>query len=391
MKRNALALTLISAFLISLLLVASVPSLRAATEAPKVQWEKTYGYISGISIVEITDEGYEGLFMAAQKADDPYGPGGGHGSYNYTNKRYVLIKTDLGGHVHWMKDLPYEVSKMIPAEEGGFTIAGYRKSGAHSGLEVILAKIDVEGNDEWTMAYAQGDAVAHITFLIQAQDGGYVLGGYINLQPNAEVPDKAWVLKADSSGNLQWNNTYGGNSDDPPNRILSVEQTVDGGFVCVGNVDGASLVQIDALGNLQFTKTYSDVSLNCVVKTNDDGYFFVGKEHDWAYVMETDSNLKVQWDRTYSERSNYRALKDYSDDGYLLYSVSSLTKIDRSGNVEWCETYGNIRSLIQTEDTGFVFTGSTPTKGSATTYIWAVRLRPNLLVTKLNLHHQNLS
>jgi hypothetical protein len=297
--------------------------------------------------------------------------------YNYTNKRNVLIKTDMGGHVHWMKNLPYEVSEMIPAKEGGFTIAGYRTSGSNTGLEIVLEKIDVAGNDEWTMTYAQGGTDAYIRFLIQAQDGGYVLGG---------SPYKAWILKTNSAGNLQWNNTYGGNTDDPPNRILSVEQTSDGGFICVGNVDGASLVRIDASGNnIQFIKTYKDISLNSVVRTNDGGYFFVGNKQaqDSAYFMETDSNLKVLWDRTYSERYNFLALKDSSGDGYLLYSNGFFMKIGSSGDVEWSKYYESkyyecsTRSLIQTEDTGFAFTGSAHTKeGQVTRYIWAGKTAP---------------
>jgi len=383
MKRTASLLTFTVMLLVLFLLVASVPSLKAVTEAQKVQWEKTYGYYQGISIVEITDEGYEGLLIGAQKGDEAIYLG--HMNYNYTNKRNVLIKTDMGGHVHWIKNLPYEVSKMIPAKEGGFTIAGYGTSRSHTGLEVVLEKIDVTGNDEWTMTYAQGGTNAHIRFLIQAQDGGYVLGGSINLQPNTESPDKAWILKTDSAGNLQWNNTYGGISDDPPNRILSVEQRSDGGFICVGNVDGASLVRIDASGNnIQFIETSEEISFNSVVRTNDGGYFFVGNEQgqDSAYVMETDSNLKVLWDRTYSERYNFLALKGSSGDGYLLYSNGYLMKIDSSGDVEWSKYYeskyygSSTRSLIQTEDTGFAFTGSAYNRGQATRYIWAGKTAP---------------
>jgi hypothetical protein len=58
MKRKASAPTLVSLLLTSLLLFALIPSLKAVTQAPKVQWESTYGYYQGISIVEITDEGY---------------------------------------------------------------------------------------------------------------------------------------------------------------------------------------------------------------------------------------------------------------------------------------------------------------------------------------------
>jgi hypothetical protein len=43
MKRTALALTLIAALLITLLKVASIPSLIAADEAPQPQWSKTFG------------------------------------------------------------------------------------------------------------------------------------------------------------------------------------------------------------------------------------------------------------------------------------------------------------------------------------------------------------
>ena len=152
-------------------------------------------------------------------------------------------------------------------------------------------------------------------------------------------------------------------------------ETVDGGFVCVGNVDGASLMQIDALGNLQFTKTYSNVSLNCVVKTND-GYFFVGKEHDWAYVMKADSNLELLWDKTYSVTYTLRALKASSDNCYLLYSGNAyLMKIGSSGNIEWSNMYDGLSlSLIQTEDRGFAYIGIR--SEGWVHYIWLVKIAP---------------
>ena len=58
MKRNVSALTLISVLLIPLLLFASFPSLKAVTDAPKTEWEKTYGYIIGESVVQTADGGF---------------------------------------------------------------------------------------------------------------------------------------------------------------------------------------------------------------------------------------------------------------------------------------------------------------------------------------------
>jgi hypothetical protein len=58
MKRTTSALALISALLLSILLVVSVPSLQATSEAPHSQWSKTYGAYRANSVVETTDGGY---------------------------------------------------------------------------------------------------------------------------------------------------------------------------------------------------------------------------------------------------------------------------------------------------------------------------------------------
>ena len=40
-----------------------------------------------------------------------------------------------------------------------------------------------------------------------------------------------WVVKLDLSGNIQWQNTIGGNDDD---LLSSIQQTGDGGYIVGG-------------------------------------------------------------------------------------------------------------------------------------------------------------
>jgi hypothetical protein len=40
-----------------------------------------------------------------------------------------------------------------------------------------------------------------------------------------------WIVKTNSLGNIQWQNTIGGNFDD---YLFSLEQTSDGGFILGG-------------------------------------------------------------------------------------------------------------------------------------------------------------
>jgi len=43
--------------------------------------------------------------------------------------------------------------------------------------------------------------------------------------------DDYWIVKLDSSGNVEWNNLFGGPSSE---RSSSVQQTNDGGYIIAG-------------------------------------------------------------------------------------------------------------------------------------------------------------
>jgi hypothetical protein len=88
------------------------------------------------------------------------------------------------------------------------------------------------------------------------------------------------VGKTESTGNVQWNQTYG---TEYYERALALTQTVDGGYAVVGEAydvgENALFVKTDCTGNLVWNQTYSVGTVKRftdVIQTIDEGYVLVG-------------------------------------------------------------------------------------------------------------------
>ena len=71
----------------------------------------------------------------------------------------------------------------------------------------------------------------------QTSDGGYILSGYSNSGISGDKTEASqgsndyWVVKLNSLGVIEWQNTIGGSSDD---RLYSINKTSDGGYILGG-------------------------------------------------------------------------------------------------------------------------------------------------------------
>ena len=240
----------------------------------------------------------------------------------------------------------------------------------------------------------------------QTSDGGYIIGGYTKSFGAGNID--FYLLKSTSNGSLQWAKTYGGTGTDFGRWA---QQTNDGGFVMGGCTDMNAtgydfyLVKTATDGTIQWTKTYggtADEEAYCVRQTNDGGYILSGYTrsfglsypggNDDMYVVKAASDGSLQWSYAYGGSSiDYYAysLRQTNDGGYVVtgstYSFGQgfndvyLVKTASDGSIQWTKTYGGSvddygNSVQQTADGGYVICGySNSFSGSAGNDIYLVK------------------
>ena len=219
----------------------------------------------------------------------------------------------------------------------------------------------------------------------QTEDGGYIVAGitYSYGSGGADV----YLVKLSSSGEVEWDETYGGSSNE---AAWSVRQTSDGGYVIVANTGsfgvengGVYLVKVTSGGGLEWERTFSGPGweeTRCVRQTSDGGYIIAGftssigaGSHD-AHLIKVDSDGDLEWEAAFggAETDVGAAVTETTDGGYVVagstrsYGAGDfdvyLVKTNAVGTLVWEKTFGtalrdDALDIEQTSDDGFIITG----------------------------------
>lgn len=195
--------------------------------------------------------------------------------------------------------------------------------------------------------------------ITSTQDGGYAILGYTQSNDD-DVENKTddsfdyWLLKFNSSDNLQWQKTFGGSDND---RGADIIQTNDGGYAILGfaksedgdvsNNEGANdfwILKLDNSGNITWEKSFGFAGADnatSIIQTNDNGFLLTG-------VLDVSASGGLG-----NSRNTFRhAGGDY----WAL-------KLDASGNSEWTRYFGGTFTdtpydAIQTQDNSYIIVGS---------------------------------
>jgi len=333
----------------------------------------SYSQDGGLAVVQTDDTGY--VFT------------GYWGISSYSNM--FLIKTNSSGDLLWSHLyegepgpplLTYGVS-LAKSKDNGFIVYG------NDNANLYLVKTDENGDTIWTKSYGTYYGFS-ATCIRQCEDDGFILVAESDSIANSI--GHIYVLKTDENGDSIWSNTYGfgGYRDE---YSYSIVETDDGGFALLGYSSSAIypatrdiyLYRTNSVGDTIWTKKYGGSNEDigyCIQKTQDDGFIIMGSTMSFgnggyeAYLIKTDSNGNVIWEKTYggldNEWGNY--VCKTSDGGYILVgstqSFSSggydvyLIKTDLNGNQQWSKTFGGVvddigYSVQQTFDGGYIIVG----------------------------------
>jgi hypothetical protein len=268
------------------------------------------------------------------------------------------METANGGrdHVRPTIDGGYIVATSSNSDDGDVT--GHNGSTGTSDFWVF--KVDSSGSLEWGNSYG-GSQNEMVRCINPTTDGGYILTGYTN-SPDGDVTGwhganpasiDVWVVKLDSLGNLEWEQAYGGSEDE---RGESIVQTADGGYVFTGFTTGSTD------GDVSGAKGGFDVWL---VKINSSGTILWqkclgGSDDDQASSVRntTDGGLIITGRTTSGDGDAIG-----NPDPTFLGSIWVI-KTDDAGNIQWQKSYGGSGwdsqgDIRQTSDGGYLVGGST--------------------------------
>jgi hypothetical protein len=387
------------------LILASSTSI--AVSVPATAWEKSYGNAglvdTGASVWQTSDDGFIITGLTYSKGT------------NSGITRLMLVKTDWQGNQVWVKynDEGKDGRFVRQTSDGGYIMVG-----AGSGNLFVL-KTDANGEKVWSKTYPRPNGKTVDGNSIQpTPDGGYIIAGTINM--GGKDGSDMYATKIDSTGNQQWEKTYGGDDGEVGNGAdfcYSVWPTSDGGYILGGSDwsstywPKAALVKLDANGNQQWYKVFSESDARMdgtyveIQQTRDGGYIWAGIRSGKMCLLKADSKGNEQWNKTYENGQCYSVQQTW-DDGYVITGgagtgadVVLVIRTDSAGNELWQKTLtglglGKGTSVQQIGNGSYVVAGFTKANKSAQDDFYLAELEkdmtpvPNAKVTKENMPAQ---
>jgi len=380
-----------------------------------IEWQKCLGgtsYDVANSIQQTSDGGF--IVSGYTGSND----GDVSGKYGATD--YWIVKLNSSGDIEWQKclggiydDFAYSIQQ---TNDGGFIVAGFKESnesdmsGNHGAIDALVVKLNSSGDIEWQKCLGGTDYdSAHS--IQQISDGGFIVAGRTRSN-NGDVSGNhgacdAWVVKLNSSGDIEWQKCLGGTDNDYAN---SIQQTSDGGFIVAGGThsndgdvsgnhgrDDAWVVKLNSTGDIEWQKclggTDNDFA-NSIQQSNDGGFIVAGfkesNESDMsgnhgaidALVVKLNSSGDIEWQKCLggTDYDSAHSIQQISDGGFIVAGrtrsnngdVSGnhgacdawVVKLNSSGDIEWQKCLGGTdndyaNSIQQSSDGGFIVAGET--------------------------------
>ncbi len=333
-------------------------------------------------------------------------------------KRYELEKIAVG--IIWQRALGGsnhdKAWAVMSISDENFLVLGWTTSndgnisGYHGGGDAWIVSINNQGNIIWQKCYGK-DNSDYARSIVFAQDGGYVVAGYVYLRKKNvngyHGKGDVWVMKLDSRKNVVWQKLLGGSDRD---HAYSMTATPDGGYIVVGetmsrdeNIRGNHgnsdfwIVYLDASGKVIWQRCFGGTKNEeaySVAVTPDGGYIVAGytESNDGdvrcnhgnkdIWIIKIDRRGKIIWQKCLGGSSDDYAhsVAPAPDGGYIVagYTYSNdgdvlgnhggadfwVVRLDENGGIIWQKCLGGSAkdiaySLSVTPDGGYIVAGYT--------------------------------
>ena len=197
-----------------------------------LQWRKFFGGTNNDRAYGLVSSSEGGYIMAGFSESDDTDISNTKGSYDFW-----LVKVDGLGDLVWERsfggtgiEVAYDIEK---TNDNAYVVVGHTfstdkdVSSNHGESDVWLIKISEAGELLWEMTYG-GSAFDSARSVKQASDGGFLIAGNSrssdqDLDSNMGENDM-WIIKTNSSGDLEWQYSLGGSGIDMAFDVLELSE-----------------------------------------------------------------------------------------------------------------------------------------------------------------------
>ncbi len=431
----------------------TAPSYDSCT--PNIQWQNTIGGngIDGLNSIQQTSNGEYILFGESNSNISGDKTENNRGAF----RDNWVVKLNSSGNIQWEKTIggssEDNLGSIQQTSDGGYifggrsfsNISGEKTENSKGSSDCWVVKLDAAGNIQWQKTIG-GSNYDELNSIQNTSDGGYIFGAGSNSNISGDKTENNkgnvdyWVVKLNTSGNIQWQKTIGGSDRE---FIGSIQQTSEGGYIIGGssgsNISGDKtennkgdidywVVKLNISGIIQWQKTIGGSGrevLRSIQQTSDGGYIIGGdsnsnisgdktedsKGSSDYWVVKLDATGSIQWQKTIggSSSDELYSAQQTSEGGYIIGGSSWseisgdktesnkgigedcwIIKLDTNGNILWQNTIGGssrdyLFSLKQTSDDGYILGGPSisdisedKTENSQGDYdYWVIKLSPD--------------
>jgi hypothetical protein len=314
-----------------------------------IEWQKTIGGVGGDSLetLDITIDG--GFILGASTAFS--GISGEKTEPDFGESDYWIIKINSIGVIQWQKTFggsSYdEIHSIKRTSDGGYILSGDsisqisgNKTENSAGWDYWIIKLDSTGNIQWQNTIGGNDAELFPKLII-CNDGNFLMGGTSFSSASGDKTENNygdrdyWIVKLNINGQIVWDKTLGGSQLD---MLYSLIETTNNNYI----VGGTSYSNISGV-KTENSKGLSDFWL---IKINSFGGVIwdktiggSGKDSVYSFSMLNDS--LIIGGTSYSNISGDKTENSRGDVDYWIVKLEAENLSTNDNSFSTIQVYPN--------------------------------------------------
>jgi len=319
-------------------------------------------------------EDYDSLeypHLMIQTSDGGYLISGYTASYGSGGSDIWLIKLKQDGTLDWNQTFGGAVGEspmaVIETSDNKYLVLGATTSYGTGNGDIWLLKINPDGTLDWNQTYGLDGISVSPTAVIETSDNKYLVSGIAS--------GNIYLVMANFDGTLDWNNSFGGGSDDFSTSLI---ETSDNKFLVsgvtasygAGNYD-IWLLKINSDGTLDWNQTFGGTANETpvsAIESSDNKYLVSGSTSSYGagsydiWLLKINLDGTLDWNQTFGGviDEDPKSLIETNDNKYLILADTSsygagnndiwLLKINQDGTLDWNKTFGGSGTEVAKSD-----------------------------------------